>query len=131
MPTKTTLDADAHLNTMRGTNATAFTPYVGLLTAVTDLLAGTVTETTYGSYARQAVTFAAPSTVGGKRQVANSAAVVFPVSSSGTPTITHVGIYDAVTGGNLRKVIPLASARTLNLTDPPTIAAGELTYSEE
>lgn len=131
MPTKTTIDADAHLNTMRGTNATAFTPYVGLLTAVTDLLAGTVTETTYTSYARQAVTFGAPSTVGGKRQVANSGAVVFPISTGGTPTITHVGIYDAASGGNLRKVIALSASRTINLTDPPTIAAGELVYSEE
>lgn len=131
MPTKTTIDADAHLNTMRGSNASSFTPYAALLTGVTDLLAGTVSETTYTSYARQAVTFGAPSTQGGKRQVANSAAVVFPVSTGGTPTITHVGIYDAATSGNLRKVIALASSRVINLTDPPTFAIGELTYTEE
>jgi hypothetical protein len=116
---------------MRGLDYLDYTPYAALLTGVTDLLAGTVTETTYTSYARQAVTFAAPSTVSGKRQVANSSLVAFPVSTGGTPTITHVGIYDASSGGNLRKVIALASSRVLNLTDPPTFATGELTVSEE
>ncbi|MGE0347325.1 MAG: hypothetical protein AB7N73_14505 [Gemmatimonadales bacterium] len=131
MPTKTSTDADAHLNTMRGSNAAAFTPYIGLLTAVTNVLTGAVTETSYTSYARQAVTFGAPSTVGGKRKIANSAPVVFPVSTGGTPTITHFGIYDAVSGGNLRKVVALAASRVINLTDPPTFAAGDLGYTEE
>lgn len=128
---KTQTDADAQLNAMRGTNDAAWTPYAGLITAVSSVLSGSVTEASYTSYARQAVTFGAPSTVSGKRQVANSATVTFPKSTGGTPTITHVGLWTAATGGTLRKVIALDTARTINLIDDPTIAAGELVVSEE
>jgi hypothetical protein len=52
---RTTYTSDKILNLYRGTTFTApATVYAGLLTAVTDAEAGTVTETTYGGYARQA-----------------------------------------------------------------------------
>ena len=58
---RTTFTSDKILNLYRGTTFTApAAVYAGLLTAVTDAEAGTVTETTYGAYARQAITFGAP-----------------------------------------------------------------------
>lgn len=78
------------------------TVYAGLLTAVTDLDAGTVTETTYGSYARQAVTYGAPGAALNGRQIVNSGAVTFPAKSDvGSVVLIAVGIYDAVSAGNL------------------------------
>jgi len=62
----------------------------------------TTSETTYTSYARQAVA----RTSGGwtvTNNVVNPVAnIVFPISTGGTPTITHFGLGSAVSGaGNL------------------------------
>jgi hypothetical protein len=66
-----------------------------------------VTETTYGSYARQAITFAAPgASLGGRQTLAS--AITFPAKSdAGSVTMVAVGIYDALTVGNLLDVIML------------------------
>lgn len=70
--------------------------YVALFTSnPTD--AGKGTEVSGGGYARQQVTFSAPS----NGATSNSADVVFPVATADWGTITHFGIYDAATGGNL------------------------------
>lgn len=105
---RTTFTSDKILNLYRGTTFTApAAVYAGLLTAVTDAEAGTVTETTYGSYARQAITFGAPgANLGGRQSLAS--AITFPAKSdAGSVTIIAVGIYDAVSAGNLLDVIML------------------------
>src|SRR3954465_14757524 len=99
---RTTYMSDKILNLYRGTTFTApAAVYAGLLTAVTDAEAGTVTETTYGSYARQAATFAAPGANLGGRQIL-AGALTFPAKSdAGSVAIIGVGIFDAVSAGNL------------------------------
>lgn len=52
-------------------------------------------EVTGGSYARQEITFGSVS----DGEVSNSAAITF--SAVPEATITHIGVYDAVTSGNL------------------------------
>jgi len=83
--------------TLRATSYTApTTTYLALYTNdPTD--ADTGTEITGGSYVRQAITFSAPS--GGA--TSNSSAIEFPQATADWGTITHVGIRDAVTSGNL------------------------------
>jgi hypothetical protein len=105
---RTTYTSDKILNLYRGTTFTApATVYAGLLTAVTDAEAGTVTETTYGGYARQAITFGAPAASLGGRQT-QASAITFPAKSdAGAATIIAVGIFDAITAGNLLDVIML------------------------
>jgi hypothetical protein len=100
--------SDKVLALYRGTTFTApAAVYAGLLTAVTDADAGTVTETTYGAYARQAITFGAPGASLGGRQIL-AGALTFPAKSdAGSVTIVAVGIYDALTTGNLMDVILL------------------------
>lgn len=84
------------------------TVYAGLLTAITDAEAGTVTEASYAGYARVAITFGAPGAGLGGRQITNSSPVTFAAKTdAGTVTIIAVGIYDASTGGNLTDIIPL------------------------
>jgi hypothetical protein len=105
---RTTYASDKILNLYRATTFTApATVYAGLLTAVTDAEAGTVTETSYGGYARQAITFGVPAANLGGRQTLASA-ITFPAKSdAGSATIIAVGIFDALTGGNLSDVIML------------------------
>jgi hypothetical protein len=70
--------------------------YVGLFTAdPTD--AGSGAEVTGGSYSRKAITFGAPS----NGVSVNSAAVEFDQATANWGTVTHFGILDASTSGNL------------------------------
>jgi hypothetical protein len=69
--------------------------YVALFTSdPTD--AGTGTEVSGGSYARQSASFTITNDV-----AANSAQLLYPTASSNWGAVSHVGIYDASTGGNL------------------------------
>ena len=95
--------------TLRGTTYTApTTTYLALYTNdPTD--ADTGTEITGGSYVRQAITFSSPS--GGA--TSNSSAIEFPQATADWGTITHVGIRDAVTSGNLLYHSALDTSKTI------------------
>ena len=108
--------------------ATTFTSpsvvYVGLYTAdPTD--AGTGTEVSGGSYARQSVTFGAPS----NGVSTNSAAVEFPQCTSTWGTVSHIGIWDALTTGNLLYHTQLDASKTIDVGDIFKIASGSLTVT--
>ena len=109
--------------------------HVGLLTAApTD--AGGGTEVTGGAYARVAVTratttFAAPVDNAGSQRTSNSAAVTFPTPTAAWGTVTHFGIYDAATVGNLLYWGTLGTSRTIASGDTaPSFAIGALTIDE-
>lgn len=54
-------------------------------------------EISQPSYARQLVTFIAPA----NGQTSNNADVLFPIANENWGNVTHIGIFNAVTGGNL------------------------------
>ena len=90
---------------LRG-SSTAGSFYIGLHTSDPgETGSQTTNETSYGSYARQAVARSGSGwTVSGTAptQAANAAAITFPACTSGTPTITHFSIGSDVSGtGNL------------------------------
>ena len=99
--------------TLRNTTYTSpSTVYAALFTTdPTD--AGTGTEVSGGSYARQAITFGAPS----NGASTNSAAVEFPQATGNWGTITHFGIYDASSSGNLLYHGALTSSKTIETGD--------------
>lgn len=107
---------------------TAFTSpsvvYVGLYTAdPTDV--GSGNEVSGGSYARVAVTFGAPS----NGTALNSVAVEFPQATVGFGTVTHIGILDALTTGNLLYHTALDTAKTIEIGDIFKIAIGSLSVT--
>ena len=72
--------------------------YVGLLTATpSDSAAGT--EVSGGSYARQVCAFTITGT--GTAQAANTSAITFPTATADWGIVGWIGIYDAVSGGEL------------------------------
>ena len=72
------------------------TVYAALFTdSVDDDASGT--EVTGGSYAREAITFGAPSNGSGS----NSGAITFTTATAGWGTVTHMAIFDHVSAGNL------------------------------
>src|SRR6056297_922 len=83
------------------TNGTATRPtawYVALFTSAPSDSGGG-TEVSGGGYSRQSVTFDAASSPGGT--TSNSSEVTFLASGADFGTVTHIGIFDASTGGNL------------------------------
>ena len=94
MADKSTYWRNAVIDTMTsgGSGISAITPYVSLHTADPGLT-GT-SEVTGGSYARQTVAFSAASS----GATANTGAVTFTDMPSAT--ITHVGLWDSLSGGN-------------------------------
>ena len=111
--------------TLRATAYTApTTVYVGLYTSdPTD--ANTGTEVTGGSYARQSVTFGAPS----NGTSTNSAIVEFPQATASWGTVSHIGILDALTTGNLLYHTPLDASKTISTGDVFRIAVGSLSVT--
>jgi hypothetical protein len=109
-------------HTLGGSALTAIaTPYIALYTTdPTDADSGT--EVTGGSYARQTATFNAGS--GGSAD--NSATITFPTASAAWGTITHIGIHDAVSGGNLLYHGALAASKTIGISDIFQINSGDL-----
>lgn len=86
------------LNTMRGTNCSGFTPYLGCASG--DIESGG-SEFTGGSYARTSITFTTPANLdSGAMAINNSATVVSPTATAQWGTWSHTVIYDASTGGN-------------------------------
>lgn len=125
----------------RGQSApTTSTLYVGLLTSAPSD-AGGGTEVSGGSYARVSVasslanwagTQSAGSTVassGTGGQTSNNGAITFPTPSAGWGTVTHFGIYDASTSGNLLFYGALTIAKTINEADTVTFPAASLSVT--
>ena len=111
--------------TLRGTTYTApTTVYVGLYTSdPTD--ADTGTEVSGGSYARQSVTFGAPS----NGVSTNSSAIEFPQATASWGTVGWIGIEDALTSGNLLYHTALDTSKTIDTGDIFKIAIGSLSVT--
>ena len=87
------------------------THYLALYTATPGETGGG-TELSGSAYARQTVAF---TTAG--NTTSNNAAVEFPTATASWGTVTHVGVFDAVTGGNLMAYAPLTTAKTIDSGD--------------
>lgn len=111
------------LTTNSATRPTAW--YVGLFTAAPSDTGGG-TEVSGNGYARAAtgtisVSGTSPTTA------TNAAAIEFAAASGGNwGTITHAGIFDSLTTGNLLAWAPLTTSRTINNGDVLRIPAGDL-----
>lgn len=77
----------------------------------------TGTEVNGTGYARQQITFGAVGTSGTKSIVSNNSTITFPTAGGSWGTITHFGIRDASSGGNLLAFAPLSVSKTINSGD--------------
>jgi hypothetical protein len=111
--------------TLRATSYTApATVYVALFTSdPTD--AGSGTECSGSAYVRQSATFAAPS----NGASSTSADIQFPQAGGSWGTITHFGIYDASSSGNLLYHGALTVSKAIDTGDVFKIASGSLTVT--
>ena len=120
--------------------ATAYTApaavHVGLLTAAPSDTGGG-TEATGGSYARVEVTSATTAwngthgtttgaSSGTDGTIENAATISFPTPTVSWGTVTHWGVYDAASGGNLLFYAALTTSKVINIGDVVSFAAGAL-----
>lgn len=98
------------------------TLYLALHTATPDEDgSGTEVSTSGTAYARQTVAF----TVSGNTAT-TSAAVEYATATANFGTVSHVGIWDASTAGNLIAYAALTSSKTIETGDVFRVPAGDL-----
>lgn len=89
----------------------------------------TGTEVSGGGYSRQIVNFGANTTSGNKTVITNNADIQFNVAESSWGTITHMGIRDSQTGGNLLVYAPFSVSRAIETGDQFYIPTGKISIS--
>jgi hypothetical protein len=100
------------------------TVYLGLYTSdPTD--AGSGTEVSGGSYARQPISFAAASS----GSSASNADITFPQATGSWGTVGYVGILDQLTSGNLLFHTALTTSKTIDSGDIFKVTSGNLTVA--
>ena len=87
--------------------------------------AGGGTEITYTAYARRRITFAAPASMEDGIGISNTADITFPTAQAAAGTVTHIGVFDALTSGNMLIYGELAEPQTIEAQEAPVIVAGE------
>lgn len=100
--------------------------FLGLYTASTGLETNSPSaEVSGGSYARQAVTFAAASS----GSSATNATVTFPAATATWGTITHVAVLDASSAGNVLFWGAVTTSKLIESGDTFQVTSGNLTIS--
>jgi hypothetical protein len=85
---------------------------------------GTGTEVSGTSYARQTVAFTVVNNT-----ATNTLAVEFPTAGGSWGTVSHVGIYDALTSGNLMVYAALSQSKVIETNDVFRVPASDLSVT--
>jgi len=96
------------------------TIYLGLFTS-NPAEDGSGTEISGSGYARKSVAFTVSDNT-----ASNSAAVEFDTATGSWGTITHVGIFDASTSGNLMAYAALTASKAIETGDVFRVPSGDL-----
>ena len=96
--------------------------YIALFTSnPAEDASGTEVSTSGTAYARQSATF----TVSGN-EATNSAAIEFPTATASYGSVSHVGVFDASTGGNLIAYAALTTSKAIDTGDVLRLPANDL-----
>ncbi len=82
---------------------------------------GTEVSTSGTAYARQSVSFSVSGNL-----ATNSAAVEFPTATASFGTVTHIGVFDASTSGNLIAYSALTASKAIATGDVFRVPSGDL-----
>ena len=107
-----------------GTAYTAPTTLYVALYTVAPSDTGGGTEVSGGAYARQTATFTVSGT--NPTTASNTAAIEYPTATANYGTVVAVGVFDALTSGNLLAYSTLTTSKTIDSGDVFRINAGNL-----
>lgn len=125
----TNFSEDKILRTFLGTTAVAPTTMYAALFLSNPGETGAGTEIVYTGYERQPITFSEPAINAGTATISNLADVAFPISGVATNNITHLGLMDSVTGGNMWAYMTLDEPIQVVAGVAPLIQAQEWNYA--
>lgn len=116
------------LNLARSVNITAPQKmYIGLFINNPED-AGGGTEISYTGYTRKEIKFDAPATSGTGLEIKNSELITFSESNSTAGTVSYIGIFDAVSGGNMWLYGQLGTSIDIQSGVSPVIRAGMIKF---
>ena len=116
----------AILNLLRGTSITAPSKVYMAMFFNSPTESGTAgTEVSYSGYARQEVIFSAPAAMHNGIGIQNNSDITFPQAPAPVGTVTHIGILDSLTGGNMLLYSELTESMVINANEAPVIVAEE------
>lgn len=117
------------LNTLRGVPFSAPTKvYIGLYLSNPSETGATGIEASYSGYQRVEVTFKSPVAMNGGVGITNAATVTFAQASVDSGTVTHIGISDALTGGNMLAYGELTEPLSIKANEAPTLLEDEIIF---
>lgn len=116
----------AILNLLRGMSITAPSKvYMALFFNSPSESGAAGTEVSYSGYARQEAVFSAPAAMNNGIGIQNSSDITFPQAPASVGTVTHIGILDSLTGGNMLLYSELTESMVINANEAPVVVAGE------
>lgn len=83
------------------------------------------TEVAYTGYARQRVTFSAPAAMNNGIGIQNVGEITFPKTGVSLGSVTHIGVMDSLTGGNMWLYGEFTESVPVQENEAPVIVAGE------
>jgi len=121
------------LNSLKGVSFTAKSSFVGLFTTPpNDIAPGTeITDPKYSRIAISDMEMSTPLPVGGTSVIENTKRVVFPEASMNWPRVTHFGIFNSITGGQMLLYGELSESITVYIGDVLEIPARRLRVAME
>ncbi len=91
--------------------------------------AGTAgTEVSYPEYKRMELDFSAPADSNGGLGTQNLTDITFPTPTAAAGTITHIGVLDSLSGGNMLARAELVEPLVIGSGEPPVFLAGDVLF---
>ncbi len=84
------------------------------------------TEISYTGYRRMEISFSPPADVSGGIGIQNLTEITFPTPDAAAGTVTHIGVMDAQTGGNMLARGELIEPLAIGAKEPPVFLAGDV-----
>lgn len=86
------------------------------------------TEISYNGYTRMEIEFSEPAAMNSGIGIQNVIDIAFPAPSESAGTVTHIGIMDSLTGGNMLARGELSESLVIGAGEPPVFLAGDVVF---
>ena len=117
------------LNTLRGIAFTAPSKcYLALYISDPGETGSAGTEVSYAGYKRMEVDFSVPADISGGIGIQNQANITFATPEQAAGTVTHIGVLDSLSGGNMLARGAMTEPLSIGAGQPPVILAGDALF---
>lgn len=86
------------------------------------------TEISYAGYVRKEITFSEPAASDSGIAIQNISDITFPTPETAAGTITHIGVLDSLSGGNMLVRSELSEPLVIGAKEPPVFLAGDVMF---